>query len=556
MVYLIIGIILIFAIVASLQNTFTAKKKVLLEKIREAWGKPKDEYFPLERIGRYASLDTPAESYQLSKQTLYDIDFFGLFAFVDRTLSKPGQQILFKKLIHPLKMEENLASQNEKVDLFTSDVSLRETVQQELRRLGSNDAYFITSLMQDKLLERPSWYKFLPTSMVAVVLLLLFATNFSVLLIFLIIPLTLNMFIHYWNKNNTFQFMRSFPQLSLLIEVSANLQRVNIGIDNKGISEDINQLKPFQWKMKLLGLVNEGGIKDDLNQMGSYLMELLKAFFLIEVFTLFHLTRELETKKDLIFNLFHFVGELDVAISIASLRAGEAKTCRPEFVPSAKELHLKNVYHPLVKNCVKNDLSVNGKSMLITGSNMSGKSTFLRTIILNSILAQTLDTCFADEFRTPKLRQFSSILIDDNLFAGTSYYFEEVMVMGTLIKEVNSTDQNLFILDEVFKGTNTIERIASAKAILSYLNRNNNIVIVSTHDIELSAMLSQEFDLYHFTDSIENGKLHFDFKMKAGPLTTRNAIKLLEISDYPADIIDEATRLSKSLTESTIAKKD
>ncbi|MBA4053390.1 MAG: DNA mismatch repair protein MutS, partial [Marivirga sp.] len=136
------------------------------------------------------------------------------------------------------------------------------------------------------------------------------------------------------------------------------------------------------------------------------------------------------------------------------------------------------------------------------------------------------------------------------------YYFEEVKIMATLIKEVNAADQNLFILDEVFKGTNTTERIASAKAILSYLNRNNNIVIVSTHDIELSGMLNKEFDLYHFTDSIENDKLHFDFKIKAGPLKTRNAIKLLEMSDYPADIIEEATRLSKSLTESIKPHKD
>lgn len=146
---------------------------------------------------------------------------------------------------------------------------------------------------------------------------------------------------------------------------------------------------------------------------------------------------------------------------------------------------------------------------MITGSNMSGKTTFLRTVMINSILAQTLYTCFAEEFNAPILKQFSSIRIDDSLLEGKSYYYEEVNIMASLIEEAKSGNQNLFILDEVFKGTNTVERIASAKAILSYLNGGNNIVIVSTHDIELSALLNQEYDLYHFTETIEDQQLHF-----------------------------------------------
>jgi DNA mismatch repair ATPase MutS len=110
--------------------------------------------------------------------------------------------------------------------------------------------------------------------------------------------------------------------------------------------------------------------------------------------------------------------------------------------------------------------------------------------------------------------------------------------------EADSQAQNLFILDEVFKGTNTVERISSAKAILSYLNQGNNLVIASTHDIELSDLLKDEYDLYHFTETIEDDQLHFDHKIKVGRLTTRNAIKILELSNYPASVIDEARKLS------------
>jgi DNA mismatch repair ATPase MutS len=102
-------------------------------------------------------------------------------------------------------------------------------------------------------------------------------------------------------------------------------------------------------------------------------------------------------------------------------------------------------------------------------------------------------------------------------------------------------------LDEVFKGTNTAERIGAAKAILSYLNRKDNIVIVSTHDIELAEMLSSEYDLHHFTETVETKELHFDHKLKPGPLTTRNAIKLLELANYPKEVIDEAKKVSNEL---------
>ena len=122
--------------------------------------------------------------------------------------------------------------------------------------------------------------------------------------------------------------------------------------------------------------------------------------------------------------------------------------------------------------------------------------------------------------------------------------------MGALINEAYSPFQNLFLLDEVFKGTNTIERIAAAKATLSFLNQGANLVIVSTHDLELPSMLQEQFDLYHFSESIEKGQLHFDHKIKPGPLLTGNAIKILEMSNYPEKIINEAKELSLTLSSS------
>jgi DNA mismatch repair ATPase MutS len=554
MEYLIFGLIGFILVILVIHYVNKGRTKKKIEEIRTGWGNSKKESFDFDSISKYADTVKESKFHRLTDQTIEDIDFYGLFTFIDRTTSKVGQQFLYKKLLEPT---NNTTDQSERlIKLFSNDKQLREEIQLELIKLNNNGAYYISSLLKDKLLEKPKWFNLLILDIIIVAGLVALSFKFPVLIIALIVPITLNMFLHYWNKNNTFQFLRSFPQLNNLIYVSKVLIKKGNLFHDKSIEDSISNLKSFQQKVAFINFDNGTGIQHELSQIGTYLTELIKAILLIEVFTLFRLTKELENKKTSIQILFDYVGSIDSSISVASLRAGKIKTCIPTFVSCSKEFHAKGIFHPLIEDCVKNDLLINGKSILITGSNMSGKSTFLRTLAINSILAQTIYTCFADEFTSPILKQFSSIRIDDNLFDGKSYYFQEVSIMGSLLEQVESPHQNLFILDEVFKGTNTIERIASAKAILSYLNRKENIVIVSTHDIELADMLDNEYDLYHFTETVEHNELHFDHSIKAGQLRTRNAIKILELSNYPVDVIREARQITTTLKTTKILSED
>jgi DNA mismatch repair ATPase MutS len=545
MQYLLLGSIAVILILLVIRYLNNQRRINTLNQLRATWGHCKTEPFDFVRIKNYADL-TKEKFHRVTDQTLEDIDFDSLFKFIDRTTSTVGQQFLFKKLVEPT---SEIEKRSEKlIQSVTDDKDLRENIQLELFRLSNHDGYHISALMRERsLLEEPKWLKLLALDLAIVALLIVLSFIFPVLLIALIFPFTLNMFLHYANKSNTFHFTRSIPQLNVLIEVSKTLNQIDSHLYKKSVEEAISDLRSFQRKAKLISFDNEGGIQSELSQLGSFFTDLIKAFLLIEVIMLFKVIKELKNKQASILILFNYVGNIDASISIASLRSGKLKTCQPVFTTAKKELTVTNIYHPLIKNCVTNRLSINKKGILITGSNMSGKSTFLRTLAINSILAQTINTCFADEFVSPILKQFSSIRIDDNLFEGKSYYFQEVNVMGSLIEKVNLPNQNLFILDEVFKGTNTIERISAAKAILSYLNRNENIVIVSTHDIELADMLDDEYDLYHFTETIEQDELHFDHTIKPGQVKTRNAIKILELSDYPADIINEARQISLEL---------
>lgn len=550
MEYLILGVVIIILVLLVIHYLNKRRTKNKLEQIRSEWSKPKTDSFDFANIKRYADAVAESKFHRLTDQTIEDIDFYGVFAFIDRTTSKVGQQFLFRKVIEPTKNNENKSERL--IELFGKEKGLREQIQLELLKLGHNDAYYISSLLTGELLKKPKWFKLIVIDIVIVASLIILSFKFPVLLIILIIPITLNVFLHYWNKGNAFQFIRSFPQLNLLIYVSKVLTKKVELLSDKSVKASISELNSFQRKISLIKFDNGNGIQSELSMLATYLLELIKAIFLVEVFILYKVTKDLEAKRSSLITLFNYVGNIDSSISIASLRAGAKKTCQPILVSVKKEVVVKNMYHPLIENCVENNLKVSGKSILITGSNMSGKSTFLRTLALNSILAQTIYTCFADEYISPILKQFSSIRIDDNLFQGKSYYFQEVNVMASLLAQADLSHQNLFVLDEVFKGTNTIERISAAKAILSYLNRKDNIVVVSTHDIELADMLDHEYDLYHFTETVENNELHFDHRIKAGQLRTRNAIKILELSNYPTDVTNEARQISSSLMTTKI----
>jgi DNA mismatch repair ATPase MutS len=252
-------------------------------------------------------------------------------------------------------------------------------------------------------------------------------------------------------------------------------------------------------------------------------------------------------RRDQIKEVFDFIGEIDSALSIEALRQSSPQFCVPSISTTEKQLSISGVYHPLVFGAIPNDICCNQKSVLLTGSNMSGKSTFIRTIGINVLLGQTINTCFAKEFTMPRTKIHSAIRVTDDLLDEKSYYLEEVLSIKNLLDESTSGTANLFLLDELFKGTNTVERIAAGKSVLSYLTNGSSIVFVATHDLELADFLNNSFDLYHFSEVIDQGRILFDYKLKQGNLESTNAIRILELCGYPSQVVDEAIRIADQL---------
>jgi DNA mismatch repair ATPase MutS len=193
--------------------------------------------------------------------------------------------------------------------------------------------------------------------------------------------------------------------------------------------------------------------------------------------------------------------------------------------------------HPLLATPVPNDLRLDGRSWLVTGSNMSGKSTFLRTIGVNALLARTIYTVFATRWEGASVAVRTCIGRADSIVEGKSYYLAEVERVRFLLDESLSPEPRLFILDELFRGTNTIERVAAARATLEALDVASHVVVVATHDIELLRWLDGRYAAYHFREQIADGVLSFDHRLYAGPSSTRNAIALLRLMKYPESVV-------------------
>ena len=170
---------------------------------------------------------------------------------------------------------------------------------------------------------------------------------------------------------------------------------------------------------------------------------------------------------------------------------------------------------------------------------MSGKSTFLRTIGLNALLAQTIYTCAAKSYKTSFFKIMTSISPEDNISSGKSYYFREAEALKRIISECSEDRPVLCIIDEIFRGTNPVERVNASAEILNYINKHNTLTLVATHDLELTEILKDEYLCCYFSEDINSDGLQFDYKLKYGICRTRNAVKLLKYLEYPEEIIQK-----------------
>lgn len=223
-------------------------------------------------------------------------------------------------------------------------------------------------------------------------------------------------------------------------------------------------------------------------------------------------------------------GEMEAYISCANL-AMVRDTCIPQVQQEEKpSIDAQACAHPLIdpSKVVANDFTLAG-SNIITGSNMSGKSTFMRCVGVNTILALMGCGVCAKHFSCTPMHVLSSMRLHDELSQGISTFYAEILRIKEIMEASKTENFNLILIDEIFKGTNSADRIIGAKEAIQRLNKPWLITLVTTHDFELCSTMSSLTN-YHFSETYDNNEIHFDYQMKDGPCETTNAKELMRMA--------------------------
>ena len=275
--------------------------------------------------------------------------------------------------------------------------------------------------------------------------------------------------------------------------------------------------------------------------MWAGLFEPLSVLFLLEETAYYSISDKIKEEKQVLLDLYYTVGELEALISISGYKHYLRSQCvKPKFTKDIS-LSIVDGIHPLIENAVGNSINIEKGGIVLTGTNMAGKSTFLRMLGVNIILAQSFYFVLAKEYQAPFFNIVSSISPSDDLTKGKSFFMAEVESILRIIKALEKDVPVFCPIDEIFRGTNPIERISMSAEILTYINNGKSISIVATHDKDLVDILKENYEFYYFSEKVDSEKgLSFDYKIKKGISQTRNAIKLLEYMCYPKEITDEA----------------
>ncbi len=507
----------------------------------------KKQYIHL--LSLYHIYKTDPRDREIREKLYRDLNIEVLFPALDHTLSAPGKQYLYHILCEGKKTD--IDSYEACMEQLSPSSSLNLRIRKHLKKLAHPDAYYIASLLEEPFdsVREKEWLivrllRFLPLLLGGLTLIF----HKPVLLLLFVAALICNALYHYRIKIKMQPYFYSVPQLRILLQQAEELMQIEeisslsteVQQDSAGIRNLKQHLALFRFSIKL---------ENDLAIVGYMISELFRIFFLSEAYAVIRAFRLMRNRKELLEKVYLFVARTDVLLSIAELRHSLPGFCLPEETQAYTRIYTRDMYHPLIPGCIPNSICIKDRSILITGSNMTGKTSFIRTVGINILCGKTLHTCFAREMCfSMDLQVFSCLQVQDSLTEGKSLFLKEADIVGLLI-EKSGKGRCVFLLDEMFRGTNTRERIAIGKAVLSYLAETGNIVLASTHDLELSVLLEKQYTFYHFSETVKDDKLYFDYLLKPGISSGQNAIHLLRICGYPEKVVKEALLQAGQKTE-------
>lgn len=548
MEYIIFAAVMLgFILVLMIKGYFDYRKeeKDFIRKLYTDYGiLPQREYKPEQFANISHYYEKHKGSFTIDDITWNDLNMDEVFRKLNYTFSAAGEEYLYYTLRTPLFDKKTLEKREEIIHYFRTHADDRAGCQFLFAKLGRTGKFSIYDYLDylDELGERKNFrhYAALAAALASITVMVL---NLPVGLLVLAGVFIYNILSYFKIKNEIDPYIVSFSYIFRLIGMTDKLYRKIIPVLReefeclKKASESLNSFKKGSYILMSSQRMSGSG-----NPLEIF-MDYFCMIFHLDLIKFNNMLSEVRKHIHDIDKMLTIAGEIETMIAIGAFREGNGDFCIPEFTDE-KIIRGKNVYHPLIKEPVKNHIFTE-KSVLITGSNASGKSTFLKTIAVNNILAQTIHTCMAESYLTGMFRICSSMTLRDDIQGGDSYYMVEIKALKRIMDELKKDGRPvLCFVDEVLRGTNTVERIAASAQILKSLSDGNCLCFAATHDIELTHILQKDYKNYHFEENIEDNDIFFSYKIMDGRAATRNAIKLLGIMGYDEKIVEKAENMA------------
>jgi len=470
-----------------------------------------------------------------------DIDLFGrasIYQYINRCTSEQSKKLLASLLLHP--SEENIIIERQQA---ARELSKYTEWRQQLQSSGTVNP--LTEATEEKItawLKMPNalqetFWKTIPNIFTAITLGCFAAYLFDWLSpsVFTLLVFVFFLFAKYTSAkvNKTYSALSKieievntiYRQLKLVENIPAAAPLLDsykrLLISERNGSESIKELKEilkrFEFRLNILVFI------------------ILNTFFLWDVRQTNSLNKWKNKNALFVPEWFTILANTEVINTLATLTFNHPDWIFPVISKEHFTLSGEEIGHPLIDDKKRVDNSFytkgTGKISIITGSNMAGKSTFLRSIAVNLVLAQTGAPVCAKAFTFSRVHLYSSMRISDNLAENTSTFYAELKKLKSIIDQVKDHKKVFILLDEILRGTNSLDRHTGSEALIKQLIREQAVAVIATHDVELASLKSQYTDAisnYHFDVQVEGEELYFDYKLKSGVCKSMNASILMK----------------------------
>lgn len=483
-------------------------------------------------------IDTGAEFIDYEHPYAMDLDIVGdssLFQYCNSTHSYFGRKQLAHDLLDANYDKDAIKLRQQAIAEISDMYQYTSTVEYACSSIQNSEVFRqLTNQLQQQepFFKQKKTYSLLRILCVTTIIVCLIAafTEINYLILLSTLLLTLQLGIWFVLHKKAESYVHVVKEVSSSIEAYVPVIDAILGtsVKSKNLQNIHTQLiKSKEIVSKLASIASN--INQTQNALASFILNL---FWLWDIKNAHDLAKWKQLNSKQMALCFDAVATYETYVSFANIKRNVDHACLPTIEINSKKMHATQIGHPLIlnKKRISNDFHLDDEIMIISGSNMSGKTTFLRTVGINMVLAKAGSYVVADHMNCPLVQILTSMRIRDDLNAGVSTFYAELQRIKMIIDASSKEANTCFFIDEIFKGTNSVDRLYGAKAVLKQLNQDGVIGFISTHDLEVCSYEKHYPRIinYSFNETYTKDTMSFDYTIKPGISKSTNAQFLLK----------------------------